>query len=72
MAQVYIGGILMVLGMFSLLANPVLGGIILAVGYGLFATTKKSTRAAAESTFWGLALLCGAIVTVVAILGMIF
>lgn len=72
MLKVYIGGILMVLGMFALLANPVLGGVIIAAGYGLFASTKKATRAAAESTFWGLALLCGAIVTAVAVLGMVF
>lgn len=72
MITVYVGGILMVIGMFALLASPVLGGVLIAVGYGLFATTKKATRAAAESTFWGLALLCGAIVTGFAILGMVF
>lgn len=69
MAQVYLGGILMVLGMFALLANPVLGGILIAAGFGLYKTTSKATRADAESTFWGFALLCGVIVGIAAIFG---
>lgn len=71
MFKVYIGGIFMVLGMFALFANPVLGGIMIAAGYGLFASTPKSIRAEAESVFWGLALLCGVVVTGAAILGML-
>lgn len=71
MLKVYLGGILMVLGMFALLANPVLGGIMIAAGYGLYASTKKSIRAEAESVFWGFALLCGVGVTVAAVLGML-
>lgn len=70
MLQVWISGILLVLGMFMLLANPVVGGIIIAIGYALYANTSKATRAAAESTFWGFALLCGAVVGVVAFLGL--
>ena len=71
MLKVYIGGIFMVLGMFALFANPVLGGIMIAGGYGLYASTSKAIRAQAESTFWGLALLCGVVVTGAAILGML-
>lgn len=69
MLQVWIGGTLLVLGMFMLLASPVAGGILIAIGYALYANTNKATRAAAESTFWGLALLCGAGVGIAAIFG---
>jgi len=71
MLQVWIGAILLVLGMFMLLANPVAGGILIGIGYLLYKNTSKATRAAAESTFWGICLLCGAIVGAVAILGLI-
>ena len=49
-----------------------IGGIMIAAGYGLFASTPKAIRAEAESVFWGLALLCGVVVTGAAILGMLF
>ncbi|WP_220816112.1 hypothetical protein [Pseudomonas paralcaligenes] len=68
MLQVYLGGILMVLGMFALLASPIIGGIMLAAGYGLYSTTSKATRADAESTFWGFAVLCMVVVGVAALL----
>lgn len=70
MLQVWIGAILLVLGMFMLLANPVAGGILIGIGYLLYKNTSKSTRAAAESTFWGTCLICGVIVGAVAILGL--
>jgi|GEM_PF-2677947 len=70
MLQVWIGVIVLVLGMVLLLANPVAGGILIAIGYALYANTSKATRAAAESTFWGFALLCGAVVGIVVILGL--
>ncbi len=70
MVQVYISGILIVLGMVALLGNPVAGGILIAIGYALYANTSKATRAGAESTFWGFALLCGAIVGLVAIISL--
>ena len=68
MLQVWIGGILLVLGMVALLANPVLGGILIAIGYMLYKGTDRATRAAAESTFWGFALLCGVIVGIAALI----
>lgn len=72
MLQVYLGGILMVLGMVALLASPVLGGLMIAAGYGLYKTTSKAVRADAESTFWGFGLLCGAILLLVGLFNTIF
>lgn len=71
MLQVWLGAILLVFGMFLLLASPVAGGVVIAIGYALHKTASKETRAAAESTFWGICLACGAIVGVVAILGLL-
>nr|WP_298168299.1 hypothetical protein [uncultured Pseudomonas sp.] len=70
MLQVWIGAILLVLGMFMLLANPVAGGILIAIGYALYINTSKATRAAAESTFWGICLICMIVVGAVAFLGL--
>ncbi|WP_447593508.1 hypothetical protein [Aquipseudomonas campi] len=70
MLQVWIAAILIVLGMFLLLASPITGGITIGIGYALYANTSKATRADAESTFWGICLLCGAIVGIAAILGL--
>ena len=69
MLQVWIGAILLVLGMFMLLANPVAGGVLIGIAYLLYKNTSKATRAAAESTFWGICLLCGTVVGVAAIIG---
>lgn len=71
MLQVWIGATLLVFGMFLLLASPIAGGIVIAIGYALYANTSKATRAAAESTFWGICLVCGVIVGAVAILGLL-
>lgn len=71
MLQVYLGGILMVLGMVALLASPVVGGLMIAAGYGLYKTTSKATRADAESTFWGFGILCGAIILLVGLVDVI-
>lgn len=72
MLQVYAGGILMVLGMVALLGNPVVGGLMIAAGYGLYKTTSKATRADAESTFWGFGILCGAIILLVGLFNIVF
>lgn len=70
MLQVWLGAILLVLGMFMLLASPVAGGILIGIGYLLCKNTSKATRAAAESTFWGICLICGVVAGAVAILGL--
>ncbi len=72
MLQVYLGGILMVLGMVALLGNPVVGGLMIAAGFGLYKTTSKATRADAESTFWGFGLLCGGILGLLILVDVIF
>lgn len=71
MLQVYAGGILMVLGMVALLGNPVVGGVMIGIGFALYKTTSKATRADAESTFWGFGLLCGAIILLVGLIDVI-
>lgn len=58
MIQVWLGGVLLVLGMLLLFKFPPLGGLVLAVGYGLYATTSKATRSDAAAVFWGFCLLC--------------
>ena len=58
MMQVWIGGVLMVLGMLLLVKIPPLGGLVLAAGYGLYATTSKATRSDAAAVFWGFCMLC--------------
>lgn len=71
MLQVYAGGILMVLGMVALLGKPVVGGVMIGIGFTLYKTTSKATRADAESTFWGFGLLCGAIILLVGLVDVI-
>lgn len=58
MMQVWISGVLMVLGMLLLVKMPPLGGLVLAAGYGLYATTSKATRSDAAAVFWGICMLC--------------
>ena len=71
MLQVYAGGILMVLGMVALLGNPVVGGVMIGIGFTLHKATSKATRADAESTFWGFGILCGAIILLVGLVDVI-
>lgn len=66
-----IGGILMVLGMFAIIAQPVLGLVMIGGGYWLFQQSTASQRHEAQSLFFGFCLLCGAIVAVVGLAGFI-
>ena len=67
MLQAWIAAILMVVGMIAMFINPIVGGILITIGYLLYKNTDKATRAAAESTFWGFALLCMVVVGVTAV-----
>lgn len=71
MLQVYAGGILMVLGMVALLGNPVVGGVMIGIGFALYRLTSKAKRADAESTFWGFGILCGGILLLVGLFDVI-
>lgn len=72
MIQVYLGGILMVLGMFAIIAQPIVGVAMIGGGYFLFQKSTAIQRHDATSTFFGFCLLCGAITTVAGFLRMIF
>lgn len=72
MIQVYLGGILMVLGMVAIIAQPILGVAMIGGGYFLYQKSSSIQRHDATSLFFGFCLLCGAITTVVGLLSMIF
>lgn len=55
--QPTVGGILMVLGMVALMAQPLLGVILLGVGYWLYNGSTPAQRSAAAGNFFGLGVL---------------
>jgi hypothetical protein len=68
MLKVYAGGVLMVLGMAALVAQPVAGVVMIGGGYWLFTQSSSWDRHHAQSVFFGMALLCLAVVGVAALL----
>lgn len=72
MLQVYLGGTLLVVGMLALLGNPVIGGVLVAIGAGMFLTSSKDHRSDALAVFGGIAIVCGAVLTAVTLLDVLF
>lgn len=55
--QPTIGGIMMVLGMFAVIAQPVLGVGLIGGGYWLYNRSNASQRGNAAGTFFGIGVL---------------
>lgn len=71
MLKVYAGGILMVLGMFAVFAQPMIGAVMIGGGYLLYSKSTAVQRHDATSLFFGFCLLCGILLGVSALLGLI-
>ena len=69
MLNVYLGGILLVLGIIALLAQPTAGVVMIGAGYWIFQQSTASQRHGAQSLFFGFALLCMVITGVAALFG---
>ena len=63
MLNVYLGGILLVLGIIALLAQPTAGVVMIGAGYWIFQRTSPGERHQASSLFWGCTMVCMIIVT---------
>ncbi|MGK4341632.1 hypothetical protein [Pseudomonas oleovorans] len=63
MLNVYLGGILLVLGIIALLAQPTAGVVMIGAGYWIFQRASPGERHQASSLFWGCAMVCMIIVT---------
>ena len=64
--QPTIGGILMVLGMVAVMAQPFLGVALIGAGYWLFNSSSASAQSSAASTFFGICLICMVVLAVAA------
>lgn len=64
MLKVYSSGILIVIGMFAIIAQPLAGMLMLGGGIWLFLSTTPGQRHEAGSLFFGVAIL-GMIVSAV-------
>jgi len=69
MIKVYVGGILMVLGLVALIRMPLAGVAMIGGGYWLFQQSTASQRHGAQSLFFGFALLCMIITGLAALFG---
>ncbi|WP_278619568.1 hypothetical protein [Ectopseudomonas oleovorans] len=63
MLNVYLGGILLVLGIIALLAQPTAGVVMIGAGYWIFQRASPGERHQASSLFWGCTMVCMIIVT---------
>lgn len=72
MLKAYLSFLLLVGGLLALIKQPIVGGILLGLGYWLFQNTSNSERSEAEGVFFGLCLLCGLIVGAATILDTLF
>lgn len=72
MIAVYAAGVLIVLGILALLAQPFIGVAMIGAGYWLYQQANHKERYQAASLFWGLALAAMAIVTVAALFSVLF
>lgn len=57
MLGVYFSGILIILGVLAILAQPVLGVAMIGAGYWLYQRSKAADRYQAASLFWGMCLI---------------
>ena len=69
MLNVYLGGILMVLGLIALIGIPAAGVVMIGGGYWIFQQSTPAQRHGAQSLFFGFALLCMVITGVAALFG---
>jgi hypothetical protein len=67
-----IGAILMVLGMAALVKVPILGALLIGIGYACYSKATPSQRSATASLFFGICLVAMVIVGAVAVLGVAF
>lgn len=70
MMKVYVGGILMVIGMLAIISQPVAGIAMLGGGYWIFQLSTAKQRHGAQSLFFGLALVCMLVTGLAAIFGL--
>lgn len=62
-----IGGILLVAGMIALLKMPILGALLIGAGYFLFSGTTRQQRSDALGIFFGVCLVCLAVVSAISL-----
>lgn len=62
-----IGGILLVAGMIALLQRPILGALLIGVGYFLFSGTTRQQRSDALGIFFGVCLVCLVVVSAISL-----
>jgi len=72
MLKAYLSFLLLVGGMLALIPQPIVGGILLGLGYWLFQNTSNSERSEAEGAFFGFCLLCGVVAGAATILSSLF
>lgn len=70
MLGVYFSGILIIVGVLALLAQPVVGVVMIGAGYWLYQRAKAADRYQAASLFWGMCLVAMLVASAAALLSL--